>query len=210
MKLGLRFFLYDGVGTPLPECVLHEIISTALANKNLQVLDLVNDNKVLNLEPHLESLFSRLNDHQGLRTIKVMVRDEAFGPDFSLLRVVLEQNRNLTVVDEADAIYGDELIDSLYGLNYFYQGSAELAIEPSPERSTLVATALAESASNNFQRSSLLLSDHVDVLCEIIWHADLDVRGREGPSPQPKQGNLSRRRSREQSPRTAKRVSRRE
>lgn len=64
--------------------------------------------------------------------------------------------------------FREEGLDKLYSLYYFYHGSSKLVTESSPARPLLVATALMGSASENFQFGSILLSNHVDVLCEFL------------------------------------------
>jgi hypothetical protein len=67
-------------------------------------------------------------------------------------------------------------IDELYSLNHIYRGSANLSVEPPPERPSLMMTTLMKSASNNFRRSALLLSNHVNVLRELVELARLNER----------------------------------
>lgn len=72
------------------------------------------------------------------------------------------------MTNEDGKIYSDGVIvDELYSLNRFYRGSMDLVVDPPSERSLLVVTALVERASYDFQRSSLLLSNHADVLHEL-------------------------------------------
>lgn len=61
----------------------------------------------------------------------------------------------------------------LYRLNLFRNGSASLVIESASERSSLVATALVK-RTKSLQTISLLLSDHMDTLCEFIEDLNKD------------------------------------
>ena len=59
-------------------------------------------------------------------------------------------------------------------LNRLYRGSAGLIGKPLAERSSLVVTALMESASDDLQRSALFLSDHTDALYDLVQFARLE------------------------------------
>jgi hypothetical protein len=108
----------------------------------------------------LKTLFAGLKEHKELRTIGLMVGDEAFGPHYCYLRELL---------------YTDgSTIKVLYSLNRFYRGSVNLVAESPKERASLVKTAFMKSAFSNFQRSALLSAHHVDVLCELVQDAQLD------------------------------------
>lgn len=187
-ELGV-IFLFDGggAGAPVPDCIAQQLITSVLANSLLDVLDLhFNDS---GWGTHLGTLFEGLKDHKGLRTIKANVGKDAFGPEFSYLRQLLSHNRYITVTTVFGQIYSDgQSIDELYSLNRFYRGSVDLAVEPPPERPSLVATALVKTASTDFQRSALLLSNHVDALCDIVSLAKLDEFGGEDPPLQPIHG----------------------
>jgi hypothetical protein len=77
------------------------------------------------------------------------------------------------VTKENGSIYTDGLyIDALYSPSRFYRGSIDVMVEPPSEQPLLVATTLTESASNSFQRSALLMSDHTDALCELVQFVD--------------------------------------
>lgn len=157
----------------IPNAVPQELIRAIHANRNLKVLNLCAPGK--DWDPHVETLFKCLKDHKGLWTFKINVSDSAFGPDFSHLRELLSHNRYIKVVDESGKVYSDGLlIDKLYSFNSFYRGSVDLAVQPPLQRPLLVATALTESALNDFHRSALLLSDHIDAFYELISFAQLD------------------------------------
>jgi hypothetical protein len=148
----------------IPDCVVLEIINAALANKMLRFLSLWDSD--VDWAPHLRSLLHGLKDHKELRTLRISVDDErAFGHQFTYLIDFLSHHRNITVVDLRGDPYSDGLlVEKIYSLNRFYRGSASLAVKPPLERPMLVAAALTESALNDFQRSALLLSNHLDAL----------------------------------------------
>ena len=194
-------FTFDDIQleVDLPDCIVDEIIRTALANPKLQVLNLSTDDDQVEWDSHLETVFQGLKDHKGLRALTVDVDDDAFGPDYSHLQKFLSDHRNITVMDENDNIYSDDegVIDELYSLNRFYSGSASLVVKPLSERTSLVSTALMEMASNDFQRSALLLSNHTDALYELVQYAQLDELLEENEVASSSiQGNVQKRRRR--------------
>ncbi len=88
------------------------------------------------------------------------------------------------MTDGKDRVYSDGLlVDKLYMLNRFYWGSSGQHVKQDPVRPSMVATTLMESASNDFQRSALFLSDHIDTLYELIEPLQLGDLDR-GESPQ--------------------------
>jgi hypothetical protein len=161
-------FEYEPVRLPL--CVIHEMTRAALANKNLKVLDLAG--VIHHCEDYLKTLFNGLKYHQGLRCLRVYVEnDKAFDSNFSELVDFLSHHRNIEVTDCHGTRFSDGLlVDALYSLNKFYRGSSDLVVAPlsEPERNRLVTTALVEQASKDFQRSALLLSNHLDTLCGLV------------------------------------------
>jgi hypothetical protein len=93
-------------------------------------------------------------------------------------------------------------------------GYKELVKESTSLRPLLVATALIESASETFQKSALLLSNHADILCELLHDANLEdlfVASEEtalpASIPPPKSADLKRK-LRIQPPRAAKKAAR--
>jgi hypothetical protein len=178
----------------VPECVVRELTRASLANCNLEDLDLSTEENDLVWDPHLATLFEGLKYHKGLRTLTVSVKDSAFGPQYSLLRQFLSQNGNIRVIDDYGIIHTDgSTIDELYSLNRFYRGSSELMVASSLERSSLVATALLEVASKDFQRFALLMSNHIDVLYDFAHFADFDELTETSPSLRTR-GNIQKRR----------------
>ena len=158
-----------GDGWDVPDCVVQELCRATLANGNLGDLALSDGQHRLKWGRHIPTLFQCLKDHKGLRTLKVTVNVAAFGPNFVHLRQLLSHNRKIAVTDLRGTVYSDgSSIEALYSLNRFYLGSAGLVTKPPSVRPTLTVTALVEGALNNFQRSALLLADHIDVFCELV------------------------------------------
>jgi hypothetical protein len=159
----------------VPACILQEILRAVVANRNLECLALFDRDSQVYLEPHLATLFDGLKDHQRLRSLRLFVEEtESFGPNFSFLRQFLSHNKHIRVTDEDGNYYTDgKIIEEIYSLNAFYRDSAKLAVQPAPERPLLVVTALMRSASKDIKRSALLLTDHVDVLRELVQFAIL-------------------------------------
>jgi hypothetical protein len=86
--------------------------------------------------------------------------------------------------------------DKLYALNRFFHRSADLVLQPSLDRPLLVATALMNSALSNFQRSALLLADHIDVRYERVQVVQLDGLNAENNLSTPSQKSDCRKRRR--------------
>jgi hypothetical protein len=175
----IKIKIFVNADMTIPDCIAQELIRATLANEDMEILDLCNDDGELEWDLHMETLFRGLKDHKKLHTLKVLVHDTdgAFGPNFSYLRQLLSQNRFISVTKGDGSIYTDGgSIDELCSLNRFFRGSVALATKQSMERSLLVASALMKAASGNFQRIGLLLSDHVDLLLELVQ----DGEGMEG------------------------------
>ena len=197
--------------------------------------------------PYWPYIFKAMEEHPGLRTLVVKDCPQSYFSDehdsedndsednvfedeeylrlsrfnYSLLEQLLSRNRNITVYDNAGNYFSNgPFIDSLYLLNHFYCGSATLVKESTSWRPLLVATALMENASEDFQYISLLLSNHVDVLCEFIqgMHGqEASVTSQSVPNaseshvPIPHESNQAdpvKRKARVQPPRAAKKAAR--
>ena len=169
-------FLFNDDEFDIPDSVVQQVIRAANANSNLQILDLTTEDEEVAWDPHVGTLLDGLKDHKGLCLLKLEVDEEAFGHEFVHLRQLLSYNRNIEVVDELKCWYTDDgsMIGKLHGLNRIYRGSAGLVVMSLSVRSSLVATALLESAASDFQRSALVLSNHVDALFDLIQFARLD------------------------------------
>ncbi|GAX22401.1 hypothetical protein FisN_14Hu014 [Fistulifera solaris] len=168
---------HDEYYFPVPDSVVQELIRAVLANSNMKVFRLCPESLLFYWEPHSATLLKAFKAHKELTEFALIVHDEelSFGPDFIYLRQLLLHDRKFTVVNpNGPNCFANDSIEDLYSLNHFYNGSANLVAEPLTERSSLVMTTLMEMASEDFQRSSLLLSDHVDVLCELVRFAGLN------------------------------------
>ena len=199
LKVNLRGFEFER-RISVPDCVVQEVIRATLANSNLKVLNLFADTSDLDLDRHLKKLFHCSREHKSITNFEVYVHEneKAFGPDYLYLRQLLSHNRIITVTDEDGNILARRpFVYELYSFNRFYRGSAGLAVEPSSERPLLVATALVTSASYDFRRSALLLSNHIDALCELVEFARLDdLLEAEVPTQSNHRGNRPKRRRR--------------
>jgi hypothetical protein len=165
----------------IPTAVSRELIRTAFANNNLQVLDLTTVHRALKWKRrNFAEIFDGLKEHPALHTLKISVDDptKVFGPSSAYLIQLLSHKRDLVVTDEYGLVYTDgAAVDELYALNRFYWGSADLVGDPSPLRPSLVSTALIEGASNDLRRTALILADHVDTLDGLVRFADLFMEG---------------------------------
>ncbi len=202
VELRVRF-CWQGHDMHVPFSVIEEIIRAATANFSLTLLDLSDHGYPIYWERHVQRLLEGLKDHKRLRSLKISSYNYGFGPEYCYLRQFLSHNRNITVFNGKNDIHSNgSLIDDIYSLNRFFRGSADLVVRSSSERTFLVVTALVESASRDLQRSALLLSNHVDALCELVQWAKLDERSEDESSTKLK------RRARIQPCRAAKKASR--
>ena len=96
--------------------------------------------------------------------------------DYAALERLLLRNRTIEVLDfNGGRISNGPRIDQLYLLNDFYSGSKQLVNDSASLRSQLVTTALVESTSTNFPYTALLLSDHMDVLCDLLMNNGVNL-----------------------------------
>ncbi|GAX17925.1 hypothetical protein FisN_18Hu133 [Fistulifera solaris] len=183
IELKIAFWsLNDSHSVPNANAITQELIRTVKANTSLQVLDLTTHGIYLNWKTrHLKELFDGVKDHEALRTLKISCPDggdceDVCGPSFIHLRRLLSHKRNLAVVGDFGGVYTDgDLVDEIYSFNRFFMGSASIVDEALSRRSSLVTTALVESASYDFRLNALLLANHADILCELIQFVDSDV-----------------------------------
>lgn len=170
--------------------VVEALIDVINRNPNLTFLDLSYTHWCLDWALHFPSIFKAMENHPGLRTFKVkkfapnydLADDDSEvsavnepEPDYSCLELLLSRNRNITVLDDSDKrITNGSTIDKLYSLNRLYHGSMDMVKDATSLRPLLVATALVESASENFPSTALLLADHMGTLCEFMHGANGD------------------------------------
>jgi hypothetical protein len=172
--------------------VVGALIGAINANPKLSCLDLSDNESYVHWEEFFFFVFDKVKDHPSLRTIIVRAFDHDsdedetgdedeeflhryyFHPTF--LERLLSHNRNIVVLDDSgNKCTNGSTIDKAYALNDFYNRSLRLVNESCLVlRPLLVATALTESASTNVLYTALLLSRHVDTLCEFIHGADLE------------------------------------
>ena len=212
--------------------LVEELIEVIKANPKLEYLDLSNMYRCFEWSFYLGHVLEAMEDHQGLHsfTFDELVPfmndsdndsdDESYYKGWSDdayegLERLISRNRNIKVYDKSGKRCSNgPRIDKLYQRNAFYHGSAGLVKESISTRPLLVATALVESTSEHFQFSALLLSNHADVLCELIQDIDLEgiaAMQQETMLPSsipPSQAVLSKRKMRIQPPRAAKKVAR--
>ncbi|GAX26673.1 hypothetical protein FisN_2Hu387 [Fistulifera solaris] len=161
------------------EQVAKALLRAINANPNLQYLNvgstLYEDPKSC-LHWDVQPLFNAVAAHPGIKTL--VVGDYPSGNDpanYSLLEALLSRNRNLVVLDrKCNRISNGTSVDKLYALNAFYNGSAAFGKEAATLRQSLVGTTMVESASRNFQYTSLLLSKNTDVLYDLMQCLNLE------------------------------------
>ena len=179
------------VVTPVVEALVRAI----RANPNLSCLVLsAADVSCLHWGPHLQSIFKAMEKHKSLRTVVVehplgdsywdigeLWEDEddefdsRYGFERFWLGQLLSRNRKIQVLDRSGKKCTDgSTIDELYALNDFYNGSVSLVKETTELRPLLVEATLTESSSKNFQYTALLLSHHMDVLCEFMHTVNIE------------------------------------
>jgi hypothetical protein len=157
------------------ESVAQAYIRVIGGNPKLSYLNIGNYDDSLDLEPHMNDIFKAMEEHKQLRTIIWKYISSQDASAFSALERLLTRNRNITVYNRWEEKITGPTIDKLYALNAFYNGSAALLKDDATAwRPPLVVTALTESASENFQYTALLLSNHTDVLCEFLGAVNLD------------------------------------
>ncbi|GAX27815.1 hypothetical protein FisN_13Hu078 [Fistulifera solaris] len=117
VELRIKFQFNDST-VDIPDYVAHELVLTVLANRKLRILDLSGRDNRLNWGPRMKILLNGVKTHKELCTIKVDVREGAFGKNYVYLRKLLNNNRNITVTDGEDKLYSNGTsIDELYSLN---------------------------------------------------------------------------------------------
>ena len=185
--------------------VANALIDVCNGNSNLTYLDISDSYWPLNWGPRLKRIFKAMEEHKSLRTVVLpgysvnkFSKDEDsededsehhFAKYFWLERL-LSRNRSITVLNSSGKRHSDgNRIDKLYLLNHWFFGSPKLVTEPPLVRPLLVAAALVESPSENFQLTSLLMSNHTDILCEFI--NGFSLAGRSASQSAQGEGTLS-------------------
>ncbi|GAX17705.1 hypothetical protein FisN_10Lu424 [Fistulifera solaris] len=177
----------DEVNIDEPVPVVQALKTAIAGNPKLTYLDLSGIQHLFHWGMYYNEIFQAVEVHEQLRTIIVedyppqyQCGDDPFvyphQLDYTSLERMLFRNHNVTLMDRSGKIWSNGTsVDRLYAMHRLYHGSRSLVKEHSLVlRPLFVASALIQSASNNFQLAGLLLSDHVDTLCELIHHADFE------------------------------------
>ncbi len=142
-----------------------------VADKNLTTLTLFDYGDEFG--PHLKDLFDVLKSHAGLRALQLKDYLYYIDPELVHLKNFLTQNRHIEVTIAFDTTLNmDKEALNIMAFNRFFRGSLQLRNELVPIRPLFMGAALTETACT-FQRIGLLLSDHVDVLCELVYEVVL-------------------------------------
>ncbi len=153
--------------SPVPDLVFQNLFRFIAANQNLRVLEWTIGLKSVG---HINSLFSVVEQHQTLRTFMLGRYNPKLDVDYSMLIRMLSRNRRIELqVAQCRWVHrfmrstGSEIV-----FLFFYRGSESLGQESQSIRPSLLGSSLMQSASNNFQRSALLLAGHTDALCQFL------------------------------------------
>ncbi|GAX17692.1 hypothetical protein FisN_10Lu412 [Fistulifera solaris] len=154
--------------------VADSLVDAIDANPQLTVLDISSLDRYIDLVSHTRDIYEAVERHSGLRTFAIHAwHFEDF--EYDALEQLLSRNRDITVVDiTGHIITNHTTIDAIYQLNRLYHGSPKLVQEPTAVRPCLVGMALVEKASMRFPCTAILLSDHIDVLCEFVGRLNDD------------------------------------
>ncbi len=186
--------------------VVDALISFLRSNSKLYHLDLCGAYGCLGWIPYLKHIFNELEGHQGIRFFAVdAYPSEDF--DFSWLVKLLSRNRKIKVIDFSGKSNVPK-IERLYALNEFYCNSEVLMKECYSVRPSLVALALRGSEVKDFQRCALMLSQHTDMLYELVQDVSLEATTTLCATSKPGGLDHRKRRTRMQPPRAAKRGAR--
>ncbi|GAX20793.1 hypothetical protein FisN_7Hu105 [Fistulifera solaris] len=173
-RLNISFSIMQDVVPEQEEAITRVLIDTIKANPSLVHLDLTGWYSPFDLAPHLQQIFEAVEEHPGLRTL-VVEQYPPNDPDYSWLRLLLSRNVYITVLDRSGNKCTDgSSIDRLYLLNKCYIDSRTLLRESVSLRPKLVATLLIQRALEKYKRNQVLLSQHMDVLCEFIQDMNLE------------------------------------
>ncbi|GAX24818.1 hypothetical protein FisN_18Lh099 [Fistulifera solaris] len=174
--------------------IAEALIEAVIDNSDLECLDLGESYRCLDWAFQFKAMFKAMEHHPSLRKFIVdeivpheycpemedsdsddsTSEDSEDGSDvYDWLKQLVSKNPKIVVHDSSGTRCSNgEEIDCVYLLNRM-DGYKELVKEPPSSRPLLVATALVESAAETFQNSALLLSNHADILCELLHDANL-------------------------------------
>jgi hypothetical protein len=167
--------------------VVQAIIRTIDGNPDLTQLSLDLCRSLFLPEVNMEKLFQAIGRHRRLRIVELYpfppvtsyrIDDEAQRlrkPYFSMLETLLDRNKFLSVLDySGKRITNRTTIDDIYVKNYIDTRFIKEAKEHTFLRPFLVASALTQRASIDFQYSAELMTFHTDILCELLHDVHLD------------------------------------
>ncbi|GAX18873.1 hypothetical protein FisN_26Hu175 [Fistulifera solaris] len=179
-RLKISLYCDEKVVEEKAAAITNALMAVIQGNSNLMFLKLSEfELCCFDWSPQSHILFKAMEEHQGLETF--VVKDYPItDPDYLWLKGLLLRNHNIMVLNSLGKRCSDgSVINNLYSLNRLYNGSARLLKESVLVRQQLVATILFENASKDYQRTALVLSQHTDLLCDLIESFSLD----EGVAP---------------------------
>ncbi|GAX18851.1 hypothetical protein FisN_26Hh153 [Fistulifera solaris] len=150
--------------------MLHRIVLALVAvihaNPRLKRFSLF-DNARSSFEwtPWLVNVYRAMERHESLLSFRTKCC-WSDSMDVSLVQL-LTRNQNISVYDQTGRRCFTGKIGKIYR-DRFYRTSTELGKEPPSVRTSLVTTAMTETASEHYQRTATLLVTHTDMLCEIL------------------------------------------
>lgn len=153
-----------------PSYIGKELLRAVRVNTNLKKLEFMVCEYTWG--SYMQKLFGVLDKHESLRTFQIKGYPDHVDPEYKWLKRLLTQNRYLEVSAILyDEIQFDQETSEIYDLNRFFRGSKSLKKEPAFIRPFLVGSALADEYTCDFQYGGLLLTDHLDVFCELLQEA---------------------------------------
>ncbi|GAX17703.1 hypothetical protein FisN_10Lu422 [Fistulifera solaris] len=168
-----RWDILETAGSAKTALMAEALVRAIEANPNLSCLDLRGTPFPYDWYPYLQNVFEAMEKHKSLRQFFIDRYPKKEDPHYLWLERLLLRNRCITVLDRKNRKPSNgSSIEKLYALNSIYRGSISLIRVLRMLRSLLVAAALTEGASTNFQYTALLLSHHTDMLYELLHYVD--------------------------------------
>ena len=153
--------------TQIPLDVGKALIHAVGANKKLTTFKLYDLRRVW--DSCLQDLFAAFERHEGFCALRLQYYPKSLDPHFSWLKQLLNRNRRVEITDLDNCEWDmDDEMEQISSLNRFFLGSKSMTREPPTTRLSLLGAALTNSATRDLQRIGLLLSDHTDLLCEVV------------------------------------------
>ena len=163
-----------------PVDVEKALVDAIAANKNLHHLEI--EHLEIRTESCWKNVFASLEKHERLRTLCIGHYPTKLDPQFLWLKQLLQRNRRIEMSGFREYSWQmDQELKEICALNSFFRGSPCITRESPLARLSLMGAALTNSASTDFQCTGLLLTDHVDLLCEVLHgkacdsFSDIDV-----------------------------------